>query len=225
MFAIFGLLSLAVAVGILIYAVKIQKKKERAERVFSPFQVFTGGIFVAVLFVFLPVFYYNYELFGDSSYIRPIFIALHTTIRVFILDGDFDTVANQITDINEAVRLCFSFHSALLYVVAPILTFGNVLSMFKNIRGEAMLSFYKNRSMYIMSELNGCSMSMAQSIYSRWKENTKADKKPLIVFTDVFEQNEEDDYELLVKARDLGAICLKKDISKSSLSAKTSPKT
>ncbi|MBO5767649.1 MAG: hypothetical protein J6R49_03890 [Clostridia bacterium] len=221
MFAIFGLLSLAVVVGILLYSVKVQKKKERADRVFSPFQVFTGGVFIAVMLVFLPVFYYNYDLFGDYSYIRPIFIALHNTIRVFILDGDFDTVANQITDINEVVRLCFSFHSALLYVVAPILTFGNVLSMFKNIRGEAMLSFYKNRSMYIMSELNVCSMSLAESIIARCKENGCDEKKPIIVFTDVFEQNEEDDYELLVKAHDIGAICLKKDISHLKLSEKS----
>lgn len=221
MFAIFGLLSLAVVVGILLYSVKVQKKKERADRVFSPFQVFTGGVFIAVMLVFLPVFYYNYDLFGDYSYIRPIFIALHNTIRVFILDGDFDTVANQITDINELVRLCFSFHSALLYVVAPILTFGNVLSMFKNIRGEAMLSFYKNRSMYIMSELNVCSMSLAESIIARCKENGCDEKKPIIVFTDVFEQNEEDDYELLVKAHDIGAICLKKDISHLKLSEKS----
>lgn len=59
---------------------------------------------------------------------------------------------------------------------------------------------------YIMSELNDKSIALAKSIYDR-------QKSVVIVFTDVFEQNEEDDYELLMQARDINAICLKKDIS------------
>ncbi len=227
-FALFGLASLAFSVFAFVYSFFVYKKIDRADRVFSAFQLFTGGIFVSVFIVFLPVFYYDYDLFGEGSYVRPIFIAIHNTIRVFILDGDFDTVAEAIDTLAEWGRIPFSFYAALLYVVAPVLTFGNLLSLFKNLRGEIVLKFHKKRPMYIMSELNLCSISLAESIMNAWKaekesyckeNNTKRlskelrDKKPIIVFTDVFEQNEEADYELLLQARDLGAICLKKDIS------------
>ena len=62
------------------------------------------------------------------------------------------------------------------------------------------------KTLYIMSELNKKSIALAKSIY-------KDRKDAVIVFTDVFEQNEEEDYELLTNARDLNAICLKRDIS------------
>lgn len=233
-FSIFGLLSFAVAVYSLYYALVLYKRKDRENHIFSSFQLYTAGIFVAVLLIFIPVFYYDYELFGEYSIFRPFFIAVHNTIRVFILDGDFDTVADAINGFdNEWVRVPFSFYSAALYITAPILTFGNVLSLFKNIRGEAKLYFGKKRPMYIMSELNVCSLAMAESIVNQWKalleksDKKRPDKKtralkPVIVFTDVFEQNEEDDYELLVRARSLGAICLKKDISHLNLSEKSS---
>ena len=54
--------------------------------------------------------------------------------------------------------------------------------------------------------LNSRSVALAKSIRAK-------DRKAHLVFTDVYEQNDEPDYELLLEARDLRALCMKKDIS------------
>ena len=74
-----------------------------------------------------------------------------------------------------------------------------------------------------MSELNPRSVTLAKNIVQAdtneldkrngEKRRKACSKKPLIVFCDVFTQNEEENYELLLQARELSAICLKKDVS------------
>lgn len=200
----------------------LEKLKVNGDKIFlaSNLQLFTAAVFVSIFVMFLPVFYYDYELFGEFSYIRPILISIHTAIRTFILDGDFNTVSDAVKTLTpEWQRVAFSSYAAVLYVLAPVLTLTNLVYLFKNIFLEFWIKkLYRNRPMYIMSELNVCSMAMAESIV----ESSGESKKPVIVFTDVFEQNEEDDYELLLRARKIRAHCLKKDISHLDLSKRKS---
>ena len=58
---------------------------------------------------------------------------------------------------------------------------------------------------YIFPELNEKSLALATDI----KQSHRTAK---IVFADVFENNDEVTYELIERARELGAICFKKDI-------------
>jgi len=206
LFILFGIVSLVVSVTFLLRALYVYKNGRRAKRVLSAIQVYTVGVFLAVVLAFVPIYYTSYE-FGDTfNYVRPFLIALHNSLRIFILDGDFDIIVKSLSDQNVILRVSFSLYTALLYVIAPILTFSNVLSLFKNIKGEIRYKWHKYKKHYIMSELNEKSIALAKSIYE--KQNNA-----VIVFTDVFEQNEEDDYELLTQARDINGICLKKDIS------------
>ena len=57
-----------------------------------------------------------------------------------------------------------------------------------------------------MSEINQKSVALAKNIH-------KKDPEAVIVFTDVFEKNEEKNFELLTQVRDIKAICLKRDIT------------
>lgn len=203
---VFGAVSLVVGISFLVRALYVYKDGKRAKRVLSAIQVYTIGVFASVVLVFVPIYYTSYD-FGDAyNFFRPLLIAIHNSLRIFILDGDFDIIVKSINDQNVLLRVCFSLYAAFLYVIAPILTFSNVLSLFKNMKGEIRYRWHKRKKHYIMSELNDKSIALAKSIYDR-------QKNVVIVFTDVFEQNEEDDYELLMQARDINAICLKKDIS------------
>lgn len=216
-FVLFGGLSFLLAVASLIYSRYAYRKAQRAKRVFSALNLYTIGIFLSVVLVFIPVYYVCYD-FGDShDYIRPLLLAVHNALRVFILDGEFDIIKDAVLECPEAVRVTYSLYAAVLYVMAPVLTFGNVLSLFKNLQGELRFHWHKKRPHYIMSELNSRSVAMAESIVKRYASEKL---KPVIVFTDVFEQNEEDDYELLLRVHDMAAICLKKDVSKLNLSKK-----
>ena len=57
-----------------------------------------------------------------------------------------------------------------------------------------------------MSELNEKSIALANSI-------RKTDERAVIVFADVFEHDDEENYELMNAARDINAICLKRDVT------------
>lgn len=199
-------ISLVVGAIFFLKALYIYRTGRRAKRVLSAIQVYTIGVFWSVLLVFIPIYYTSYDLGDNYRILRPIFMAVHNSLRIFILDGDFNIIVESLKGQNVALRVCFSLYSIILYVIAPILTFGNVLSLFKNIKGEIRYKWHKNKKHYIMSELNEKSIALAKSICQK-------QKNAVIVFTDVFEQNEEDDYEMLTQARDINAICLKKDIS------------
>ena len=201
-----GTISLVLGVLFALYALYLHKKPGSAKRILSSVQVFTIGVFASVVLVFLPIYYTSYDFKDTYTYLRPLLISIHNAFRIFILDGDFDVIVDAIADQDLWLRLGFSFYAALLYVIAPILTFSNVLVLFKNIKDEIRYRWSRKDKYYIMSELNEKSIALAESICKK-QENS------VIVFTDVFEQNEESGYELLMKARDINAICLKKDIS------------
>ena len=95
-FAAFAALSLLVGVGCLVRALYLFKTGKRAKRVLSSIQIFTIGVFFSVLLIFIPIRYTNNALTDSHRYIRPFLLAVHNSFRVFILDGDFDTVTNAV---------------------------------------------------------------------------------------------------------------------------------
>ena len=222
---IWGLLSFAVFSTFLVTAWICNAKKIKILQLLTPMQLFTVGVFIASVFIFIPYYYFIYD-FGDfCKPLRPFFLSVHNALRMFVVDADFDPIAQMLpleradgaaTDAARAVvRILFSGYCAALYVVAPVLSFTNVLAYFKNIIGAVRYWMIVSKKLYIMSELNEKSMALAESIADKHrdeKENGDPTKPFAIVFTDVFSRNEEKNYELMERAMNLGAICLKKDI-------------
>lgn len=205
-FAVFAAMSFAVGLGCLVRALYLFKTGRRARRVLSSIQVFTIGIFFSVLLVFIPICYTSNELTDSRAYIRPLLLAVHHTFRIFILDGDFNTVTDALNGQNINLYTVFTSYAAFLYVLAPLMTFSNVLMLFKNVLGEVRYRFRVSKKHYIMSELNVRSIALATSI-------RKMDAKAVIVFTDVFEHDDEENHELMNAARDINAVCLKRDVT------------
>lgn len=203
---VFGVLSLLVGIAFLVYALRMRKNKKSTRSVLSPLLIFTAAIFASVWLVLIPVYYTSYDFEDVYSFVRPLLIAFHSAIRIFILDVEFDIVVETLRNQPEWLHVGFSLYAAALYVIAPMLTFGNVLSLFKNLWDELRYLWHSNTKHYILSALNEKSIILAKSIH-------EAQPDALIVFTNVFLKNEEEDYELLMQARDLQAICLKRDIA------------
>lgn len=214
-FIISTILSLLISV---IFFVRFfsRKKHITEQRSLKPIQELTIGIFVAVLLVFVPVYYLNFDFGDDYNFIRPALLSLHNTLRVFILDGEFNVIVDAVRSVfNGAykyITVTYSLYVALLYIVAPVLTFGNVWMLFDNLRGKLKFNSMKFRKIYIMSELNEKSLALAKSIYCK-TQNLKGKEKPAIVFTDVFLEKEEVQYDMAESAREIGAILLKQDIN------------
>lgn len=163
------------------------------------------GVVISSVIAFIPI-YHSIFTTTDCGLLETLLISVHNTIRLFVVDGDYDFIMNHISGLSYYTFKAYSFYFALLYVLAPLFTFSFALSFFKNISAyrKYLTHFYADA--YVFSELNERSLSLAESL----KKN--AGGKKIVVFTDVFERNEEKSYEMLERAKNIGAVLFKKDI-------------
>ncbi len=167
---------------------------------FSLFKALFAGVFVATLFLFVPIHNANF-----GGFWRTALLSAFNAMQVFTIGTEFSLITESMGFCPDALDTVYQVWASALFVLAPVFTFGFVLSLFKNISAymKYLTAYFKE--VYIFSELNERSLVLASDI-------VKNNKKAAIVFTDVFEDNEESIYELIEKAKKLGAICFKKDI-------------
>ncbi len=190
------------------------KSNEKGNYLLTPFQVFIVGFFICAAMLLYPIYFSDY-FFNDVGFVKvfkSILLSIHNAMRLFILDGDFEIIKNTIGDtekVNFVLGTIYSAYSAVIFVAAPVLTAGVVLSFFKDT--SALIKYYTlpKSDIYVMSELNERSVALAEDIIT----NSDIEGRKIVIFADVFEKAEEENFELVAKARRLGAICFKKDIT------------
>ena len=147
---------------------------------------------------------------------------MQNTLQVF-------TINIEAAEILESIKTAYGSHPfylgflIVMIVVSPILIAGFLLSFVKSVSDWVRIKLARRTDIYVFSELNEKSLALANNIIN--PDNDESDesneacgsdvKKPrraTIIFTDVFSKNEEESYELLEKAKETKAICLKKDI-------------
>lgn len=202
----FGIASALTCLYFLVRAVYVFKKGGTTKQVLSAIQMFTMGVFISTVLMFIPICYTDCSLEDSYGYIRPFLLALHNALRVFILDTDFKIVVDALKCQPAALHVLFSLYAAVLYVLAPVLTFSTVLSAFVNINDIVRYRWHRFRKHYILSELNERSLALARSI-------SDSGEKAVIVFTGIPAHAEDDKLGLLDQARDLKAICLRRDVT------------
>ena len=196
-------ITLFVLAAVITVAAFLYFGKRTGGRVLTPFHVIVIGVFVSIFVCMLPL--YSTTLSGSQDQVRKtIAFSLHHALQTFTLDADREIIQN----IESPVEWLSAFYSGFLsiaFVVAPILTFGFLLSFFRNVTAYAgfLLRFF--RDVYVFSELNERSLALGADI----KRNHK---RALLVYTDVYDNNDEVSDERIERARALHAILFKKDI-------------
>lgn len=202
----FAIIPCSVFILTVIATVTVSKMRYRSKRVITPMNILFVGIFLTCATIFFPLYR---QMFADDifsvKYIKTFILSIHHAIRLFVVDSDFGVILDATVGKEGLVPLIYVSFSALLYVLAPIMTFGFILYFFKNISAYRRYILCYFKEVFVFSELNEKTIELARSI----SENGK---KCAFIFTDVFEKNEEASYELAEEARELGAICFKKDI-------------
>ncbi|MBE6870398.1 MAG: urea transporter [Ruminococcaceae bacterium] len=168
------------------------------------FNLLFASVFIATVFMFFP----THSAFAEetlSGEWRAFLLSVFNSMQVFTIGCEFSIVTDSMIFCPDWLDAIYQSWAATLFVLAPIFTFGFVLSLFKNLSAylKYLIAYFKQ--VYVFSELNEKSFVLAKDI----KTNNR---KAVIVFTDVFEGNEETIYELVEEAKKLGAICFKKDI-------------
>ncbi len=162
------------------------------------------GVFFAALFMFIPIHAVAVKV-SVLGIIRTIFLSVFNTIQVFAAGCEFGSIAEIANSCPNELNNIYQVWMSFIFVLAPIFTFGFVLSLFKNVSAYLKYLGMYFKPVYAFSELNEKSLVLARDI----KRNNK---NAAIVFTDVFDDNEENIYELMEQARKIGAVCFKKDI-------------
>ncbi len=163
-------------------------------------QIILVGVVASSIVLFIPIYFNVFKTSGCNVF-ETIFIAIHNMIRLFVVDGDFEFITANVTELPDEIAKGYTVLFSILFVMAPILTFGFVLSFFKNLSAYRRYIMYLNKDVYIFSELNDKSIALAKSLYENGTSNC-------LIFADVRDDNSE----LFEKAEKLGAIKFKKDI-------------
>lgn len=183
---------------------------KRTGRLVKPFGIIFAGTFISTFILLLPV-YREICAETDARVAKAILFSFQGAFQVFTVDADTSMILEYVSDSYYSLIL------SVLFVIAPTLTFGFVLSLFRGILSGLRFALSRYRDMYVFSELNEKSIALAGDI-------RKNHLRAAIVFTGVYEKDDDDYYEFLEKAHKIRAICFKKDIVDLNLRAHSSSK-
>ena len=185
-------------------SISVNKSNYTKHHSFNLFNALFIGVLISSITMFYPI---HYVLEESSGYgvCRAILLSIFNSIQIFAGGCEFAVIREGLELCPSGINIIYQIWAAILLVLAPIFTFGFVLSLFKNLSANVkyVASFFND--VYIFSELNEKSLVLAKDIKSNNKDS-------VIVFTDVFEANEESSFELIEESKKLRAICFKNDV-------------
>ena len=172
MFEFLTLLALAVllaAIGWMIYCIIRHKGKNG---IYKPINILSIGVMLtgAVLYIAY------YALLKNASvedgvvvgFLEGLFTVIHDVYQLFSADSDYTGVFAQIHEaLGGADSFFFSlyrFTYVILYAIAPILTLGVIVSVFKDFVAKRVYHLNYFSDVYIFSELNERALALATDI-------------------------------------------------------------
>ena len=185
-----------------IFAWYVGKKRDGK---IKPLYLLFAGVFLSAVFLIFPIYRDSFD--GDlAATFKAIIISIQNTIQFFTADSDYALISDSIGGLSGWFRDAYALLGALLIILAPVLTFGFVLSFFKGANAKLRYLLHPSADTYVFSEINQNSISLAESI-------REGEKKAVIIFTNAPQEEEEIDDDLLDRIKQLHVICDKKDIS------------
>ncbi len=213
LFDLFFLLSLGVLLASLLTAALGSSLFRKSERNFSLYHLFVVSTLLAGTLFFYPI---SFCELGSSVAAQDILAgalaSLYNTIRLFAIDGDYFGVLASVAAYAPESLAAYRVLGVVLHLLAPILTFGFILSFVKNFSAGCRYFFSPFKEAHIFSELNERSLSLAKSIIAKDKERHPLFPRVVVVFTDVIDKKEEAQYDLLTESERRGAILFRKDL-------------
>ena len=182
----------------------ICSKKKRAK--VKPFYVLLAGVFLSSVFMIYPI--YRDAFNGDlAAAFKSLIISAHHTIQFFTADSDYSLVSDNIAQLPYWLKEAYALLGTVLIILAPLLTFGFVLSFIKGVAAQLQYMFHAPADTFVFSEINQNTVSLAESIE---KDNPKA----ILVFAKAPGEEGQIEEGLVNRVNWLQAICYKQDISR-----------
>ena len=208
---IFFVLALLTFVAALVFAFALHKRSSRKGMILTPTNIIFAGVLLSAIMIFIPI--YGSANSGTGPF-GTFLLSVHNMLRIFVIDGELSFVSEGLRSCPDGLRIPYFILAALLFVAAPMLTFGFLLSLFKNFNAIKKYSLKFFRPMYLFSDLNERSIVLAESVFEeenrRRRAGTADSKKPLMVFAGCSKESEQ---KLIDRANAIGAACFDKDTS------------
>ena len=197
-------LSITVLFAAALFSFCVNKGKFTQKGKFNLFNSLFVGMFLSLFIIFLPI---HASVSADDVFgrFKTVLLSVFNSMQVFGMGCEFGVVSDSMEYCPDYLDRMYQTWVSFQLMITPFFTFGVVLSLFKNISANMKYLFSYFDDVYVFSELNEKSLALASDIKTKHPKAT-------MVFTDVFEDNEEKSYELVEYAKDIEAILFKKDI-------------
>ncbi|MDO4622506.1 MAG: hypothetical protein Q4B22_06095 [Eubacteriales bacterium] len=175
-----------------------------------------GTTAVALLFMHFPFIWQEFEGNGNRFF-KTLFVSINNTIGVFTIDSGYE---NFFQAVNELPGRWFSVYqgwAAILFLLAPCLTLGILLSFAKTLRMWFRYLVSCSKEEYIFSELNERSVLLAQSL-----AKNKNDRKILFANVDFEDLNQE---KMIAEVKGFGGLLFSRGIAELSLKKESKTKS
>ncbi len=198
------ILSLIIILSSLASSLVVSKRALKRKPIIGPFWIFAIGIFIGAVVMYYPTYFLGYFDVNDGVFekvYKSLFLSIHNTMRLFVLDGEFDAFRDLVLNVTVAdwLGVAYSLYAVVLFVLAPVMTAGVVLTFFKNATAYIVYYLSFNKEIYYFTELNLKSVILAENVYKT------GGKKRLIVFLNVDLSDENN--ELYCRVKSIKAIC------------------
>ena len=101
-------------------------KHNKRRQIITPMRAFFVGVFLSAVVYFIPL-----HMADGMNKFTAVLNAIQHAFRIFGLDGDFVEVIFK-REYPGGIKTLYVAYGAVLYVVAPLFTFGFLLTFFKN---------------------------------------------------------------------------------------------
>ena len=109
-----------------------------------------ASTFLAAAIAFIPL--YNADISWERFKVFGIIvISLLNSLKLFVIDADFSFVGDVFDNLSLDIEPLYSFYLSILFIVAPMFTFGCVLTFFKNVSAKIKYVLNYCREVYIFS--------------------------------------------------------------------------
>ena len=176
--------AVSVIVLLSVAAFSVISSRTAKSNTLPPMNILMLGVFFASVIMFIPIYADSFA--SDNiiaKWFATIVIAIHHTIRLFVVDSDYSAVKALIPSENKLFYNIYSCYVATIFVLSPLLTFGVALSFFKNAAAHRKYLKSYNKNIYVFSELNEKSLALAESITARY------DNLKIVIMTDLTRKN------------------------------------
>lgn len=195
---------IAFAMACILLKICLSDKKRKNGLSLNTVQLLFAGSFFTGFAICFPSYMATYPA-ENLQVFKAVVFSLNKAVRVFGANDLCDVVFEAAQYAPGWLGEAYSVLALLVQLLAPLLTFGFVLSFFKNVSAyiQYLISFFCEA--YVFSSLNERSIMLA-------KDLKQHHPRARIIFTDAFGGSKDQQANLIEKAWELDAICFKKSI-------------